>query len=269
MSHQISRIILHADDFGRTIETTTSVLRCIDRNVITSVTAMANAPGTDHALAAVLPLQHQVSVGVHLNFCEGQPLTDVPTLVDERGQFFSKRSVVVRAVLNRFSASDLERECTAQLSRVRDAGIAISHIDGHKHLHLVPHVAPIVARVARRFGVERVRCPVDGRSPDWRRRASGFVRSRFGRLANRHFSAAGLRHPDRLIDVTDLIGAANRDRRVTLLAAPMLLTEVMCHPRQAEPRPTSTMTDAEFLMSDQFSALLADTQAVRCTYWDC
>ncbi|MGA7538708.1 MAG: ChbG/HpnK family deacetylase [Steroidobacteraceae bacterium] len=68
-----------------------------------------------------------------------------------------KRSLGAHALLGKLSLSQLEPEVTAQLAMLRDAGVRVSHLDGHKHLHQLPVVCAAVANVLPRFGIERVR----------------------------------------------------------------------------------------------------------------
>jgi predicted glycoside hydrolase/deacetylase ChbG (UPF0249 family) len=275
MPTPLSRVILHADDFGYSIDTTLSIRRCIDRGVITSTTVMANMPATDAALKHALQVQPGISVGVHLNLCEGRPLTRATSLVDRTGSFRGKRSVTVRALLHQLNSDDIERECSAQIARVIEAGVRVSHIDGHKHLHLLPGIASVVARVALAFGITRVRCP---RGIAWRphRLANGLAPLRLAAatLADHRFTAAGLVHPDRLVDIRDLVAAREQHDRVALMTTPSLLTEVMCHPgqppRSDRPvRSSSSSSEEDFLLGADFAALLDAARLQRCTYWDC
>jgi len=52
-------------------------------------------------------------------------------------------------------------EIRAQVQRIVDAGIRPSHIDTHKHTHLMPPVLRAVARVAKEYGIRWVRRPFD------------------------------------------------------------------------------------------------------------
>src|SRR4051794_14192972 len=144
------RVILQADDFGRDAATTRSVLRCIEHGTITSATVMTNMPGADEALALARDLGRRVSVGVHLNLCEGRPLTAARTLVSAHGTFVSRLAVIRRVAAQQLDPAAVEAEIVAQMSRARDARIEISHLDSHKHLHVLPGISAIVARVARR-----------------------------------------------------------------------------------------------------------------------
>lgn len=270
-----SRVIVHADDFGRSNGTTLGVVQCIDRGAITSMTVLANMPGTGQALGHAVTLQDRISIGVHLNLCEGRPLTSAPSLIDDNGFFYTKRAVLVRALFRRFSVLEVERELVAQAAVLKDAGIAISHFDGHKHLHLIPGITRVIANVARRFGIERVRCPVRSayrHLPTRSACAPILARTCLARLASRQFTAAGLRHPDRLFDLQDLFSSSrSRRSRLSLMRA-RGLTEIMCHPISGSPRdvPEDLRTsDAAILLSEEFSCLLRDANVALCTYWDC
>jgi predicted glycoside hydrolase/deacetylase ChbG (UPF0249 family) len=264
------RIIVHADDFGRGSGTTLGVLNCINRGAVTSLTILANLPGTMEAITHAVKLQDRISVGVHLNLCEGQPLTEAPTLVDAGGVFHRKRSVLARVLFRRFSPRELEGELSAQVALIKDAGIEISHLDSHKHLHLLPGISRVVTSVARRFGIERIRCPVNSLDM-WRPvsvSATTLARTGFARLAGRQFTAAGLRHPNRMVDLRRLFASGvSRDSRLALVRVPGRLTEIMCHPTADGVR--EEWSDAAILRSDEFIGFLSESGASLCTYWDC
>jgi predicted glycoside hydrolase/deacetylase ChbG (UPF0249 family) len=88
-------------------------------------------------------------------------------------------------------------ELRAQIVKVVEAGLQPTHVDTHKHTHLLPPVLDAVARLSEEFGVRWVRRPFDlplTGSPDdvpWKTRAVsrafGFVRGHFHRaLASHH-----------------------------------------------------------------------------------
>ena len=57
--------------------------------------------------------------------------------------------------------AEVRRELDAQINRVCAAGIDISHLDGHQHVHVLPGVARIVAELAAAHGVRAVRYPAE------------------------------------------------------------------------------------------------------------
>src|SRR2546429_5150631 len=68
---------------------------------------------------------------------------------------------MARALAGRIDAGHVAEECAAQLARLGAAGVRVTHIDSHRHVHALPGVwAPVVA-TARTHGVPFVRVPVE------------------------------------------------------------------------------------------------------------
>jgi predicted glycoside hydrolase/deacetylase ChbG (UPF0249 family) len=272
-------LILHADDFGETAEITAGICQAIEAGVVTSTSIMANMPGTEDALPRARALEDRASFGVHLNFCEGRPLTDGATLRDERGRFPTKRGMFLRAVRGQLSVAELEAEITAQIARVHDANVRISHVDGHKHLHQLPIVRSAVARVLPRFGIERVRVTrltrLTGAKP------ATLVREALAWQARRTFRQASLRSPARIVDLQTLmqpqVKQTQSQRRQNGLSfsrwAPEGPIEIFCHPgtQQADlekPGSCRRSEELDYLLSPRFQHLLAENGARMVSYWD-
>lgn len=232
---------------------------------------MVNMPGTAEALRRAPQLAGQASFGLHLNLCEGRPLTRGATLADANGEFLRKRTLAVHALAGRLSLRELEAEVAAQIAVLRDAGVRISHLDGHKHLHQLPVVCAAVANVLPRFGIERVRIT---RLGSWRavRGPSMLAREIAARRAAGVFARARLRSPVRTVDLRELLG---RDCLAPLMGsrsvgpAPI---EICCHPGTSaadESKPGSHRrgNELEYLLSPRFRAVLAASGAALVSYW--
>jgi predicted glycoside hydrolase/deacetylase ChbG (UPF0249 family) len=275
-----TRLILHADDFGETAEITAGICQAIEAGVVTSTSIMANMPGTEDALPRVPALADRASFGVHLNFCEGRPLTRGTSLVDEQGNFHGKRALFLRAVRGTLNLAELEAEITAQIARIHDARIRISHVDGHKHLHQLPVVRNAVARVLPRFGIERVRVTrltrLAGAKP------ATLVREALAWQAGRTFHRAQLRSPSRVVDLQALMPPApqkngagpstgmNANLGRTPSEGPI---EVFCHPGTEladieKPGSCRRFDELNFLLSPGFQELLSANRARMVSYWD-
>jgi predicted glycoside hydrolase/deacetylase ChbG (UPF0249 family) len=264
-------LILHADDFGETAEITAGICQAIEAGVVSSTSIMANMPGTEDALPRVAPLADRASFGVHLNFCEGRPLTGGLSLVDERGNFHSKRTMFLRAVRGTLKLAEVEAEVTAQIARIHEAHIRISHVDGHKHLHQLPVVRNAVARVLPRFGIERVR--VTRLTKLAGARPATLVREALAWQAKRTFSRARLRSPARIMDVQVLMQPVQNDGTSFTRWAPEGAIEVFCHPgtRQADidkPGSCRRFDELTYLLSPRFQELLSANRARMVSYWD-
>ena len=271
-------LIVNSDDFGETIEITRGILEAIDAGIVTSTTILANMPGTELAIGEAARRGRDASFGVHLNLCEGRPLTHARSLVAQDGRFHRKRRVALRAVIGRLDPDDLTMELGAQIAKVKDGGVQISHLDSHKHLHQLPGVHEIVAGLARKFGIERIRCTLEEgswvrglRLSTW---ASRTLRRRFATQARGCFAKEGLRHPDRMFDVRELMHTAKRSDRLALLRRPYALTEMACHPGteladREKPGSCDRYGELQFLLSEEFRSLLDEAPIELKTFWDC
>ena len=61
-------LIITADDYGKTMHSTDRILECFANNRITSASAMVFMEDSERS--AVLALQTEVEVGLHLNFTQ-------------------------------------------------------------------------------------------------------------------------------------------------------------------------------------------------------
>jgi predicted glycoside hydrolase/deacetylase ChbG (UPF0249 family) len=174
-------LIVNADDFGLTPGVNAGILDAHLRGIVTSASLLSSASATDDAirLARGTPT---LGVGCHLALVDATPTLSaerLPTLAP-LGSFRPTWAAFIRAALARRVAWDeVERELTAQIDRLRSDGVALTHLDGHKHVHAFPPVFAIVVRLARRFGIQAVRVPCE---PDPVR---GAVRHAFTARANR------------------------------------------------------------------------------------
>jgi chitin disaccharide deacetylase len=264
-------VIVHADDFGETVEITDGILMCIEAGVITSTSIMANMPATAYALPFARVLRDRASFGVHLNFCEGRPLTAGTTLVGKDGEFHAKRAMFIRAMTGKLSLRELEAEIAAQLARVRDAGVSISHVDGHKHLHQLPVVSAAVANVLPRFGIERVRI-TRLRRLRASAKPSTFVRELLAWHGGRVFKRRSLRSPVRTVDLKGIVDDHVLHRRTKSIVDSSGAVELCCHPGVSAAdvgKPGSHRRSAEldYLLSPRFRELLTVNGARLVSYW--
>jgi hopanoid biosynthesis associated protein HpnK len=157
------RLIVNADDFGYTSGINRAVIECAQRGVLTSATLMACADASSEA--AQLARQHRLATGCHVILVDGEPLlSDLPTLAPQ-GRFRASIYQIARhASLRRIAEEEVEREAYAQILRVQEAGVALTHVDTHKHAHMFPRILRPLLRAAKQAGIRRVRNPFE---PAW------------------------------------------------------------------------------------------------------
>jgi predicted glycoside hydrolase/deacetylase ChbG (UPF0249 family) len=162
----VKQLIVNADDFGLTVGVTQGILDAHREGIVTSATVMANGAAFDMAVTASRRTP-SLGVGVHLNLSERVPVSAawrIPTLVNHQGRLHLTPGRLLRSVLSgRVSFDEVETELRAQIAKVVRAGISPTHLDGHKHVHVLPGVSDIVIRLARDFAIPSVRCPLEKR----------------------------------------------------------------------------------------------------------
>lgn len=248
MSSRI-RLIINADDFGFTRDVNEGIVEAHRDGVLTATTLMANGDAFEHAvrLARETPA---LDVGCHLTLVQGRSVVDparaLPATVSE----------LLRAVARR--EIGLYEEAAAQVRRILAAGIQPSHIDTHKHTHLLPRVLEAVARVAREFGIPWVRRPFDfgvDRKARWTKRAVAFAM----RAMSPGFAQAleGLRTTDHFAGF-QITGALDEDSLARVIETlPEGLTEFMCHPGRLGPELRAAATRLKETRELELAALLA------------
>ena len=141
------RVIIHADDYGLAPGVNRAIEEGLTSGAIHSASILLGGAHAEPALrwAAAHP---EFDFGVHLNVTQGTPVSGgswVPSLVDLRGRFHRLGPFLVRLACRRISLREIAVEWRAQIAAVRSAGVRISHLDSHQHVHLVPRIFRSVA----------------------------------------------------------------------------------------------------------------------------
>ena len=157
------RLIVHADDFGRSVGLTEAVAEAFERGILTSASIVAGGPEFERA-AALTRAHPELDVGVHLAVDEYPPIADperIPTLLGPDGCFRGRGRALLAIASGRASLAEMRREWESQVQKVVDAGLRPSHLDGHGHCHAAPRAATVAAEVAERFGIPAIRIPFE------------------------------------------------------------------------------------------------------------
>ena len=166
-----TRLIINADDFGISRGVNIGIIEAAVMEVVTSASMIVNLPAFADALDRAV-LCPSLSLGLHLNFTVGRPLTAAPSLTRRNtGEFYALPALIARASLGLLDSSDIARECLAQIDRMIDAGFPPTHLDSHRHVHAHPAISSVVARAAASRGIFQVLIPRESlrvNTSDWR-----------------------------------------------------------------------------------------------------
>lgn len=153
------KIIIHADDFGYDNDTLSATIELFELGVLTSASIMPTMSAAEKAMQYAAS-HKEYSFGVHLTYVDGlKPAIDdnSSSLLDETGVFYPSNDVRKKAIRFALQKKDIIEESLAQINLVKKAGINVSHLDSHGHLHKFPSFLVSLPEIKRRSGIEKVR----------------------------------------------------------------------------------------------------------------
>jgi predicted glycoside hydrolase/deacetylase ChbG (UPF0249 family) len=146
----MSVIFINADDFGLKPSVNSAIVELFNRKLINSTTLMPN-----------MPAYHITNrIGIHLNLDEGILLTSG---ILTSGLFDKENHNILINNRNKlfFISKDekylIHKEFSAQIERVKKAGISITHIDTHHHIHEIWSIAKIILALLKEYNIPSMR----------------------------------------------------------------------------------------------------------------
>ena len=230
------RLIVTADDFGAASEVNDAVAQAHRDGILTAASLMVTGDAADDAVARAKAMP-TLGVGLHLVLVEGRPALPaehLPDLVDSSGRF---RTDMVRTAIGIFTKpaarAQLRAEVEAQFARFAATGLALDHVNAHKHFHLHPTIASTILSVGRRYGMTAIRAPIEPGQVLNRIEpgTAGFDIARpWAALVRRRMRRAGLLVPDQVFGLA-WSGALDTKRLRGLIDhLPHGITEIYAHP---------------------------------------
>lgn len=160
----MKKLIINADDFGLHSEINEAILTGHTLGCITSTSLMSMGAAFTEAVQLSLAAP-SLDVGVHLTLVAEKPVLSadkVKSLVDENGAFLQDYTKFIgRYWRNEIDLNEIHAEFSAQIKRVADTGIAITHLDSHQHLHVLPKITDICLDLAKQFNISAMRIPAE------------------------------------------------------------------------------------------------------------
>lgn len=150
-------LIINADDLGMTPGTNKAIFQGYDIGVITHTSIMANGDYFSEAIEG-LQSRKELGVGIHLNLTYGKALYFAPIYNDEQGVFnLAYLKLLALSMYSKEFLEAVEEEFKQQILRVRKTGLKLTHLDSHRHIHLIPGIYSIVTKLATKYSIPRIR----------------------------------------------------------------------------------------------------------------
>jgi hopanoid biosynthesis associated protein HpnK len=194
----MSEIVFAADDFGLSEGVNEGIERAHREGALTQASLMVAGPAAADAVrrAQAMP---GLKVGLHLVLVDGDSVLGharLPAITGPDGRFSRDQlGLGVKYFFSPAARAQLRAEIAAQFDAFAATGLAMHHVDAHKHFQMHPTVAGMMLAQCRARDVARLRVPAEppgvlracGERPGWGATAlyawSFWLRARAGRLA--------------------------------------------------------------------------------------
>jgi len=160
----MKQLIVTADDFGLTERVNEGIIEAHRDGIVTTTSLMANGGAFEDAVSRARTMP-QLAIGAHLNLTQGppvSPVTVVRTLLDGDSKMKVGPIALGKEIaIGKVRLSEVELELRAQIENIITAGVKLTHLDGHKHIQLLPGVFEIVLKLAREYVIKGIRCAAE------------------------------------------------------------------------------------------------------------
>jgi len=242
----VPRLIINADDFGLTPGVNRGIVQAARTRGTFSATIMAGSKAFPEAIALARETP-QLKTGCHVVLIDGEPVGEnAPSLVVNNGRFRSSVKDFCRAALrSQIAPDEVRREAEAQIRKIQSQGITLTHIDSHKHTHVLSRILVPLLQAAKACGIRAVRNPFEpirswplGRvaaTPGLWVRAAGVTGFRaFHGAFRRAIREAGMLTPDGTVGMVATGFLDQKMLTAILKALPEGTWELVCHPGYAD-----------------------------------
>ena len=155
-------LIVSADDFGLTKGVNQAIINSFKHGILTSTSLLVNGFAIDDAIK-LLQSNKGLDVGIHLTVTQGFPLlkSNLISSIIANGNLFypNYKKLFLKMLLKKVNIKDIEREFRKQLDFAFNAGLNISHIDTHQHIHPHPSILNLIIKLAIEYNIKAVRLP--------------------------------------------------------------------------------------------------------------
>ena len=267
----MKRLVINADDCGADEARNAGIFEAIKKGVVTGVSILPNGPAFDDAMQRIKSINSKkVSWGVHINLSEGKPLSSgLHILTGPDGCFHGKSAAIkifASRLPNRGNAptgpllnegwnkigscdtksssrnaleEEISAEINAQIKKLIDAGVFVTHIDGHHHIHVFPAVIEAAIEMTQKHKIPWIRIPEEAK-PSYRNldiseevSAEAGLFSKYATEARTRIETSGIRASNHFRGIYLKGRLSFPLAEELLLTLPDGLTEFMTHPGHA------------------------------------
>ncbi|MBU6140632.1 MAG: ChbG/HpnK family deacetylase [Proteobacteria bacterium] len=140
------KLRINADDFGISPGVNSAIEKMFQAGRLNSASIICGCGYFDEAIA-IAKRNPGLEIGLHFNATVG--------LSKFKSGFL--RLFLMSLFNKKILQEEIERELRAQIFLLEKNQIKISHIDSHRHIHMIPRIFSVVEKVAKEKGINRIR----------------------------------------------------------------------------------------------------------------
>ena len=157
----MTKVIFNADDFGISPGVNQAIFKAHTQGILNSASLMVNQQFADKAVSLAQKMP-KLSVGLHINLTNEEAAAnpkEIPSLVRGDGKF--KNGFVKLLILSFLRPKKLQAEAyieiKAQIEKYLKTGLSLNHLDGHRHVQMIPAVFKAVKQLQSEYNIPRIR----------------------------------------------------------------------------------------------------------------
>jgi chitin disaccharide deacetylase len=268
MTQSTKKLILNADDYGACEAVNTAIEELALAGLLGGVSVLVNGEKSE-AATEFLHQHPQISAGIHLNLIEGKPTSNAPTisgLLGKNGSFPGRNAILLRWMLQPLALTRaVEIEWRAQIERLLQAGLRLTHADSHQHLHAFPPAFRLAVKLCREYGIPALRLPLERNQIKARQLATLALNTNL-KLAR---SNGMLKHNDHFLGFKRAGEYSLTELLTNLESLQEGVTEIALHPSTENFRPYPKLRgddERRAILSEAFQAQLQRLQ-IKLIHW--
>lgn len=156
----MKELIINADDFGLSKGANRGIVKAWREGILTSTSLMVGGAAFDEAVS-IAAENPGLQVGLHLTLVQGRAVLEqggLPPLTEDGCNFGNDPVLAgMRYYFLKPLRKKLYREIEAQIVKCRDAGVKLTHVDGHLNIHMHPVVFDILCELMPKYEIRSFR----------------------------------------------------------------------------------------------------------------
>lgn len=155
------KIIFNADDFGISQGVNKAICKAYHEGILNSASLMVNQKYASEAVELHKNMPN-LNLGLHVNLTNEYPTSDVkkiPLLVGKDGKFKNGflNLFLLSMIKPRKFKEQVKVEVEAQIVKAHNMGVKLSHIDSHRHVHMIPSVFRVFKELMQKYNIKKTR----------------------------------------------------------------------------------------------------------------